>query len=251
MFLDMKKNRADFLLALQGVVENQEAGKRYILAGEVFYEQQGIFLPVAKPGQQFLPQTRFELRPRYRFVSRAGEKLVTALRHFSLDVSGKVALDGGASTGGFTDCLLQHGAARVYAVDVGYGQLAWKLRQDKRVVNIERVNLRYAPPDLLPEQVDLIVLDCSFISLLLVLPPCMAFCKKQGQVLALVKPQFELDASCNVKGVVRDKALQLQAVEKVQNFARERLGLTPVGSVAAGVKGPKGNQEFCVLLNRE
>ena len=119
---------------------------------------------------------------------------VTALRHFSLDVSGKVALDGGASTGGFTDCLLQHDTARVYAVDVGYGQLAWKLRQDKRVVNIERVNLRYAPPDLLPEQVDLIVLDCSFISLLLVLPPCMAFCKKQGQVLALVKPQFELDA---------------------------------------------------------
>ncbi len=245
------KKRADLLLALQGLVENQEAAKRCILAGEVFYRREDVFVPVEKPGQQFADQTCFEVRPRYPFVSRAGEKLLTALNFFSLDVTGMVALDGGASTGGFTDCLLQHGAARVYAVDVGYGQLAWKLRQDKRVINFERVNLRHAPPDLLPEQVDLIVLDCSFISLSLVLPPCMTFLRPGGQVIALVKPQFELDASCNVKGVVRDKALQLQAVEKVQDFARENLGLLPVGSVPSSVKGPKGNQEFLVLFQCE
>lgn len=245
------KKRADELLALQGLAENRLAAERYILAGEVFFEKKGMWQPVLKPGQQLSEQTCFEIRLRYPFVSRAGDKLLTALRHFSIVVSGKTALDGGASTGGFTDCLLQNGAKKVYAVDVGYGQLAWKLRQDKRVVNIERMNLRNMPPDLLPELVDIIVLDCSFISLSLVLPPCLQFLRPGGQVVALVKPQFELGADCNVKGVVQSEELQMQAVKKIEDFAQNSLGLLSFGSVAAAIKGPKGNQEYLILLQKQ
>jgi 23S rRNA (cytidine1920-2'-O)/16S rRNA (cytidine1409-2'-O)-methyltransferase len=205
---------------------------------------------VAKPGQQVPRSAAFELKESERFVSRGGYKLLTALEHFGLDVSGMVALDAGASTGGFTDCLLQFGAARVYAVDVGHGQLHWKLVRDPRVVNLERVNLRHAAPDLLPEQVDLVVADCSFISLRLILPPCLQFLKESGQVLALVKPQFELGPEHAVKGVVRSEEMQLKAVADVQDFAREELGLTPLGVVAAGIKGPKGNQEYLLHLKR-
>jgi 23S rRNA (cytidine1920-2'-O)/16S rRNA (cytidine1409-2'-O)-methyltransferase len=206
--------------------------------------------PVAKPGQQIPRDARLELKEAERFVSRGGYKLLTALEHFALDVGGLVALDAGASTGGFTDCLLQFGAARVYAVDVGHGQLHWKLVQDPRVINLERVNLRHATPDLLPEKVDLVVADCSFISLRLILPPCLQLLKDGGQVLALVKPQFELGPEHAVKGVVRSEELQLRAVAEVQAFAREELGLQALGSVAAGIKGPKGNQEYLLHLRR-
>lgn len=248
----MAKNveRADVVLAEQGLVESREKAKRLIMAGLVYLLQGGAKTLVAKPGQQIPRAASLELKESERFVSRGGYKLLTAIEHFGLDVTGLVALDAGASTGGFTDCLLQFGAARVYAVDVGHGQLHWKLTQDPRVINMERVNLRHAAPDLLPEQVDLVVADCSFISLTLILPPCLQFLKPGGRVLALVKPQFELGPEHAVKGVVRSEELQLQAVSHIQDFARDELGLVPRGFVAAGIKGPKGNQEYLLHLGR-
>jgi 23S rRNA (cytidine1920-2'-O)/16S rRNA (cytidine1409-2'-O)-methyltransferase len=242
--------RADVVLAEQGLVESREKAKRLIMAGEVCLLQGDSKIPVAKPGQQIPRDAHLQVKEPERFVSRGGYKLLTALEHFALDVGGLVALDAGASTGGFTDCLLQYGAARIYAVDVGHGQLHWKLVRDPRVVNLERVNLRHATPDLLPEQVDLLVADCSFISLRLILPPCLQFLKDGGQVLALVKPQFELGPEHAVKGVVRSEELQLQAVEQVQAFAEDELSLHALGFVAAGIKGPKGNQEYLLHLRR-
>ena len=248
----MGKNvdRADVILAEQGLAESREKAKRLIMAGQVFLLQGQDRTVVAKPGQQVSRQARLEVKEPERFVSRGGYKLLTALEHFAIDVNGLTALDAGASTGGFTDCLLQFGAARVYAVDVGHGQLHWKLTKDPRVVNMERVNLRHATSDLLPEKVDLVVADCSFISLRLILPPCLTFLKEDGQVLALVKPQFELGPEHAVKGVVRSEELQLRAVAEVQDFALSELGLRSLGSVAAGIKGPKGNQEYLLHLRR-
>ncbi len=248
----MAKNveRADVVLAEQGLAESREKAKRLIMAGQVWLVQGEAKTPVAKPGQQVPRSACLEVKESERFVSRGGFKLLTALEHFGLDVNGMTALDAGASTGGFTDCLLQFGAARVYAVDVGHGQLHWKLVKDPRVVNLERVNLRHAAPDLLPEKVDLVVADCSFISLRLILPPCLQFLKDGGQVLALVKPQFELGPEHAVKGVVRSEELQLKAVDEVREFARDVLGLTVLGVVPAGIKGPKGNQEYLLHLRR-
>lgn len=248
----MAKNveRADVVLAEQGLAESREKAKRLIMAGEVFVLRGQSKAPVLKPGQQVPRDAVLEVKEPERFVSRGGYKLLTALEHFALDVTGMTALDAGASTGGFTDCLLQHGAARVYAVDVGHGQLHFRLVRDPRVVNLERINLRHAAPDLLPEKVDLVVADCSFISLRLILPPCLHFLKDQGQVLALVKPQFELGPEHAVKGVVRSEELQLKAVEQIQAFAAQELGLTVLGCVPAGIKGPKGNQEYLLHLRR-
>lgn len=242
--------RADVVLAEQGLAESREKAKRLIMAGQVLLVLGASRTLVAKPGQQISRTAVLELKESERFVSRGGYKLLTALERFGLDVTGMTALDAGASTGGFTDCLLQFGAARVYAVDVGHGQLHWKLTQDQRVVNMERVNLRHAAPDLLPEQADLVVADCSFISLRLILPPCLQFLKADGQVLALVKPQFELGPEHAVKGVVRSEEMQLAAVAQVQDFARDELGLVPLGVVPAGIKGPKGNQEYLLHLRR-
>jgi len=245
-----KLERADVVLAEQGLVESREKAKRLIMAGEVFLLQGDSKTPVAKPGQQIPRDAVLGVKEPERFVSRGGYKLLTAFEHFALDVNGLIALDAGASTGGFTDCLLQYGAARVYAVDVGHGQLHWKLVRDPRVVNLERINLRHATPDLLPEKVDMVVADCSFISLRLILPPCLQFLKNGGQILALVKPQFELGPEHADKGVVRSEELQLQAVAQVQAFAEEELGLCVLGFVAAGIKGPKGNQEYLLHLRR-
>lgn len=248
----MVKNadRADVVLAEQGLAESREKAKRLIMAGQVSLVRGGTRALVAKPGQLVPRAARLEVKESERFVSRGGYKLLTALEHFGLDVTGLTALDAGASTGGFTDCLLQFGAARVYAVDVGHGQLHWKLAQDPRVVNLERVNLRHATADLLPELVDLVVADCSFISLRLILPPCLQFLKDGGQILALVKPQFELGPEHAVKGVIRSEEMRLAAVVQVQDFARDELGLIPLGSVPAGIRGPKGNQEYLLHLRR-
>ncbi|UTF49721.1 TlyA family RNA methyltransferase [Desulfomicrobium sp. ZS1] len=245
-----KVDRADVVLAEQGLVESCEKATRMVMAGQVFLLQNGTRTLVAKPGQQIPRDARLELKESERFASRGGYKLLTALEHFALDVSGLVALDAGASTGGFTDCLLQFGAARVYAVDVGHGQLHWKLIRDPRVINMERINLRHATANLLPEKVDLVVADCSFISLRLILPPCLQFLKDAGHIVALVKPQFELAPEHAVKGVVRSEELQLKAVAEVQAFAAEELGLQVLGSVPAGIKGPKGNQEYLLHLRR-
>ncbi|AAS97383.1 TlyA family rRNA (cytidine-2'-O)-methyltransferase [Nitratidesulfovibrio vulgaris] len=250
-----RKERADQLVHEAGLAESREQAKRMIMAGQVFVLRGPLAAPVAepvdKPGHKFDLDARFEVRGRERFVSRGAYKLLTAIDYFKFDVTGFVALDAGASTGGFTDCLLQHGAVRVYAVDVGHGQLHERMQADPRVVNLERTNLRTAPADLIPEQVDIVVADVSFISLTLVLEPCMQWLKPGGRVVALVKPQFEVGAHQTDRGVVRDEGLQQAAVDKVLTYCRETLGLVHEGTVPSAIKGPKGNQEYLVCLRRE
>jgi 23S rRNA (cytidine1920-2'-O)/16S rRNA (cytidine1409-2'-O)-methyltransferase len=245
------KQRADQLVFEQGLADTRERAKRLIMAGLVRVVADGRETAVDKPGRMFPAGTVFSLEAGERYVSRGGGKLETAIEAFSLDVSGLVALDAGASTGGFTDCLLQHGAARVYAVDVGTAQLHEKLKADPRVVSMENVNLRHAPPDLLPEPVDVVVADLSFISLTKVLPALAPFLKPGGLVVALVKPQFELTPEKVGKGgVVREEAYRQEAVDKVTAFARQELGLSPLGVVPSKVKGPKGNQEYLAAFVR-
>ncbi len=244
------KVRADQLAVARGLAESRERAKRLIMAGEVYVMGSGGRERVAKPGQELAEDAELSLAAAERFVSRGGEKLATALETFALDVTGATALDVGASTGGFTDCLLQAGACRVYAADVGYGQLHQKLRSDPRVVILERVNMRLAPPDLIPEAVDLIVADVSFISLTKVLPACMAFLKDAGQLVVLVKPQFELGPDKVGKGVVRDEDLRREAVDLVVNFCRDTLHLVLKGLVPSKILGPKGNQEYLAWFNR-
>ncbi|WP_428559675.1 MAG: TlyA family RNA methyltransferase [Solidesulfovibrio sp. DCME] len=239
------KQRADQLVFAQGLAESLELATRLVMAGRVRVAAGGREALVDKPGMLFPVGTVFTLAVGERYVSRGGGKLETALAAFSLDVAGAVALDAGASTGGFTDCLLQHGAARVYAVDVGTAQLHEKLRADGRVVSMEQVNLRHAPADLLPEPVDLAVADLSFISLRAVLPSLVRFVKPGGLVVALIKPQFELGPQQVGKGgVVREEADRQEAIATVTGFAREALGLSLLGVVPSKVKGPKGNQEY-------
>ncbi|MBR4747890.1 MAG: TlyA family RNA methyltransferase, partial [Desulfovibrio sp.] len=223
------KARADQLVFEQGLTESREQAKRLIMAGEVqvAVPEGSQTLPVAvdKPGHIYPAGTRFQLTAREQYVSRGAYKLLTIMDAFHLDVQDWVCLDAGASTGGFTDCLLQHGAARVYAVDVGHNQLHEKLKADPRVVNLEGVNLRAAAPSLIPEEVDLVVADVSFISLTLILPPCMAWLKGGGLAAVLIKPQFELGPGETVKGVVRSEAARQRAVDKILGFCAQELGL--------------------------
>lgn len=245
-----KKQRADQLLASSGLVESREKAKRLIMAGKVHSMDKGQKVPVTKPGQQFTPDTEFVVPDDNRYVSRGAYKILTAIEEFAIDFTGTVALDAGASTGGFTDCMLQHGAVRVYAIDVGYGQLHEKLRQDERVINLERTNVRHAEADLIPEPVDVVVADVSFISLTKVLPACMQFLKPDGELVVLIKPQFELGPGLTDKGVVRDDALRQQAIELVTAFCCDELGLTIVGIVPSKILGPKGNQEYMAYMKR-
>jgi len=238
------KVRADELLALRGLAESRERAKRLVMAGLVYAATPGGRVLVDKPGRMFGADAELVVAAGERFVSRGGYKLLTAIEKFYLDPSGKVCLDAGASTGGFTDCLLQFNAARVYAVDVGRAQLHEKLRRDPRVVSFEGVNLRLAGPALLPEPVALAVVDVSFISLLLVLPAIAKMLARPAEVVALIKPQFELGPGRADKGVVRDEAARQEAVDAVTGFARNELGFDLVGVEPAAIKGPKGNQEF-------
>lgn len=242
--------RADQRLFELGLAESREKAKRLIMAGQVLLHRGGGLVPVDKPGQQLLAGDLLELKAAERFVSRGGYKLLTAIEHFGLDFRDAVCLDAGASTGGFTDCLLQHGAARVYAVDVGTAQLHERLRRDPRVVSMEHTNLRNATPDLLPEPVDAVVIDVSFISLTLILPACLGLLKPDGFVVALIKPQFELGPEKNHKGVVREERFRQEAIQNVSDFARDDLGLDVAGVVPSAIKGPKGNQEYLTLFRR-
>ncbi len=249
----MVKERADELVFRQGLGESREIAKRLIMAAKIAFDEP---LPpgaplrlVDKPGHKLPTDVRFRLVDKERFVSRGAYKLLTGIKAFNLDVSGMVCLDAGASTGGFTDCLLQHGAERVYAVDVGHAQLHERLRGDPRVISLEGVNLRYAPVELIPEPVDILVADVSFISLTLVLPPCLRWLKNGGWAAVLVKPQFELGPHQTDRGVVRDIALQQTAVDKVLACCHE-LGLSTVGVVPSSIKGPKGNQEYIACLRK-
>ena len=242
------KARADQRVFEQGLARSREQARRLIMAGRVFAGAPPV--RVEKPGHGYAADTLFSLAEPERFVSRGAYKLLTALEHFAVKPEGWVCLDAGASTGGFTDCLLQHGAARVYAVDVGQAQLHERLKNDGRVISREGVNLRSAPADCVPEPVDLLVADLSFISLTLALPNCMQWLKAQALVIALVKPQFELAPRRVKKGVVREENLQQEAVDRVRVFCETELGLRCLGAVPAAVRGPKGNQEYVACFRR-
>lgn len=241
-----KKSRADHLVHEQGLAESREQAKRMIMAGEVFILDSGGRHRVDKPGRPLAADTSLEIKDRPRFVSRGGYKLLSALETFDVQVESMVCLDVGASTGGFTHCLLQHGAGRVYALDVGYGQLHARLRNDPRVVCLEKINIRTADPEIIPEAVDLVCIDCSFISLKLVMPGALRFLKPGGQVIALVKPQFEVGRGQAPKGVVRSRAAALDAVQDVVDGIVLDAGLEYRGMVPSRITGPKGNQEYLV-----
>jgi len=243
-----KRQRLDVLLTERGLTESREQARRLIMAGAVVVNEQRV----DKPGSlvDTSAPLRIKAEARSRYVSRGGDKLEAALRAFALDVTQVIALDVGASTGGFTDCLLQHGAAKVFAVDVGYGQLAWPLRQDPRVVNLERCNIRTLTPDLLPETPTLAVIDAAFISLTLVVPKVLSLIAPQGTVVALIKPQFEVGKGKVGKGgVVRDPALHVEVVERLCTQAGE-WKVEVRGVIESPLLGPKGNKEFFFYLQK-
>ncbi len=241
----LTKQRLDLLMAERGLAPSRTAAQSLIMAGQVVVNGQ----PATKPGATVPTDVRIEIAERLPFVSRGGLKLQAALDAFALDVHGWVAADVGASTGGFTDCLLQRGAAGVYAIDVGYGQLAWSLRQNERVVVMERVNARYL--ESLPEPIDLAVVDASFISLTLLLPRIYQWLKPQGQVVALIKPQFEAGKDqVGQGGVVRDKHIHRQVLEHILTWCRDH-DLPPQGLIRSPITGPAGNVEFLALLRRD
>jgi 23S rRNA (cytidine1920-2'-O)/16S rRNA (cytidine1409-2'-O)-methyltransferase len=242
----MSKVRLDKLLVDTGRVETRSRAQALILAGKVVVDDHRV----DKPGTRVPGNADIRIKePDHSYVSRGGVKLAGALKAFSLDVADLVALDVGASTGGFTDCLLQNGARRVYAVDVGRGQLHNKLRQDPRVVLHEGVNVRNLPAELLPEPVDLAVFDLSFISLRLVIEPVLEHLKPGGKMLLLVKPQFEVGRDKVGKGgIVRDESLREKAVDEIAAFA-ESLGLTVVARESSCLPGADGNVEIFLLID--
>jgi 23S rRNA (cytidine1920-2'-O)/16S rRNA (cytidine1409-2'-O)-methyltransferase len=240
-----KKIRLDRLLVEKGMVQSRERARTRIMAGEVLVNR----LPVDKPGAQVLAGADITLKGcDIPYVSRGGLKLEAALHAFSLDIHGFECLDIGASTGGFTDCLLQHGASRVFAVDVGYGQLAWKLRQDPRVEVLERTNIRHLPGDAIGKKIDLVTIDVSFISLKIVVPAALKFMKETAAILALIKPQFEVGRGQVGKGgVVRDTRRHEAVIHELSHFF-QGIGLVPGQIIPSPILGPKGNREFIIYL---
>lgn len=238
----MKKIRLDQLLVEKGLAESREKARRVILAGQVLVDGQ----PSPKPGQALSPDRGIVLKEAERFVSRGGEKLEGAMEAFKLDLTGKVCLDIGSSTGGFTDCMLQHGAVKVYAVDVGKGQLHWKLREDPRVTVMEGVNARYLTPAKFAESADFASIDTSFISLTNILPAVKGLLKPGGEIVSLIKPQFEAgkEEVDKGRGVITDPAIHETVVSKIRKFGTEELCLEWLGLATSPLKGPKGNVEF-------
>ena len=243
--------RLDQALVERGLCDSREHAKRAVLAGQVRVNDQSA----RKPSDSVRPADALTLNAGEKYVSRGGHKLEHALKQFQLDVAGRVALDLGASTGGFTDCLLQHGAAKVYAVDVGHGQLAWKLRQDPRVVVMEKTNARRLTTAQFPQPfapADLAVIDCSFISLRKILPAAVPLLKPDGQIVALIKPQFEAGKAEADKGrgVIRDAAIHERVLEELRKFVGEQSGLRWRNVVESPLLGPAGNKEFLVLIEK-
>ncbi|MBO7741433.1 MAG: TlyA family RNA methyltransferase [Victivallales bacterium] len=242
------KVRADQLAVEQGLCESRTLAQRLIMAGQI---RLGPDAPVRKPGQLLDASVELMLIAPPQYVSRGAFKLLGALDEYKPDTAGIIALDLGASTGGFTDLLLQRGASKVYAVDVGYGQLHDKLRRDARVVSLERTNARDLTREIIPEDIDMLVGDVSFISLTKVLPPCGPFLKQGAWIMVLVKPQFECERhEVGSGGVVRDEAVRQRCVDKIVAFCRDELGWNPVGVVPSPILGPKGNQEFIAVFRK-
>ncbi len=249
MSANPKKIRLDQLLVARGLCDSREQAKRLILAGEVVLEGQQ---KSPKPGANVLEDISLTVKSKPKFVSRGGLKIEKGLDHFEIDPAGKVVFDIGSSTGGFTDCVLQRGAKHVYAFDVGTNQLAWKLRNDDRVTSREGINVRHMQPDELPEKVDLVVTDVSFISLTLILPPAFSVLKPGGDVICLIKPQFELRRDQIGKGgIVRDPELHEQAKEKIHDFIEKTEGIKWCGVTESAISGTDGNIEFLAWLKSE
>ena len=244
----MGKVRLDAFLVSKGLVQSRERAKALIMAGQVYIDNQkcdkaGLMIDDEK--------TVAEIRgEQLKYVSRGGLKLEKAMQQFPITLEGKVTMDIGASTGGFTDCMLQNGAKKVFAVDVGYGQFAWKLRQDPRVVNMERTNIRYVTSEQIGEKIDFASIDVSFISLKLVLPVAKELTNDDGEIVALIKPQFEAGREqVGKKGVVRDINVHYEVIKSVIDFARE-IGLYPAGLSFSPIKGPEGNIEYLAYLKK-
>lgn len=243
-----KKMRLDVAVVERGLASSRERAKAMIMAGRILVEGQIH----SKAGDLILLDATIQVRGNQRtYVSRGGLKLQKAMEQYGLCLEQKICMDVGASTGGFTDCMLRSGAKKVYAVDVGYGQLAWKLRTDERVVNLERTNVRYLSAEHVPELVEFASVDVSFISLTLVLPVIARFTNDQAEVICLVKPQFEAGKrNVGKKGVVRDPAIHLEVCQKIYHFC-EQLGFYITGATYSPIKGPEGNIEFLFYLKKE
>ena len=244
----MAKIRLDVYLTSKGMIESRERAKALIMAGQVFVKNQKC----DKAGMMLDEnESEVEIRgEKLKYVSRGGLKLEKAMKEFPISLSGKAAMDIGASTGGFTDCMLQNGARKVFAVDVGYGQFAWKLRSDERVVNMERTNIRYVTPEDIGEELDFASIDVSFISLRLVLPTAYSLLKDGGELVALIKPQFEAGrGQVGKKGVVRDKKIHFEVIRNVLDFAFET-GFGICGLSFSPIKGPEGNIEYLAYMKK-
>src|SRR6516165_5780735 len=241
-----KKLRLDQLLVGRGFFPSREQARRAILAGEV-----SVATRIAdKPSELLDEQTAVTVKPTRKYVGRGALKLESALEHFHIDLQGKTAVDIGSSTGGLTDCMLQRGAEKIYSVDVGYGQLDWKLRNDPRVIVLEKINARFLTRDQVQELVDVCVIDVSFISLTLILPNAVALLKPDGMILTLIKPQFELQRSEVGKGgIVRDPHLHQRAQDKIVAFVND-LGHVVAGIAPVLIKGADGNQEFFACIRK-
>ncbi|WAM30673.1 TlyA family RNA methyltransferase [Caldicellulosiruptor naganoensis] len=241
------KKRADILLVEKGFAESREKAKALILSGNVYVDNQ----KVEKAGELIDCNAQIVVKEPLKYVSRGGFKLEKALNFFKIDVAHKIALDVGVSTGGFTDCLLQHGAKKVYCVDVGYGQLAWKLREDPRVVNFEKTNFRYFEREKIPDRIDIVVCDVSFISLTLISHKIKEFMEEGTEGILLIKPQFEAGREeVGKKGVVRSSQTHVNVIKKVVSCYFS-LGLSIKGLTYSPVKGPEGNIEYLLYIKQE
>lgn len=241
------KERLDVLLVSRGLAESREKAKILIMSGIVYVNNQ----KEDKAGSMFPSDAPIEVRgEKLKYVSRGGLKLEKAMKVFPIELDGAVCMDVGASTGGFTDCMLQNGAKKVFSIDVGHGQLAWKLRNDPRVVCMEKTNIRYVRPEDIGETVDFSSIDVSFISLTLVLPVVFSILRDGGHVTALIKPQFEAGREkVGKKGVVRDPAVHREVIRKVRDFA-ESIGFFPEGLDYSPIRGPEGNIEYLIFLEK-
>lgn len=240
-----EKKRLDAALVDRGLVTGRDRAKGIIMAGDVYVNHQ----KADKPGMNVAEEDEIEVRgDTLPYVSRGGLKLEKAMKEFDLQLTDRICADIGASTGGFTDCMLQNGAKRVYAVDVGYGQLAWKLRCDERVVNLERTNIRYITEEQIPEPIDFASIDVSFISLKLVLPVLSRILREGGEAVCLVKPQFEAGRELvGKKGVVREESTHVLVVDNAVSYAKEN-GFTPLHLTYSPIRGPEGNIEYLMHL---
>ena len=242
------KERLDVLLVKRNLAASREKAKAIIMSGNVYVDNQ----KEDKPGTTFPEESKIEVRGHtLPYVSRGGLKLEKAMKEFQVSVEGKVCTDVGSSTGGFTDCMLQNGAVKVFAIDVGHGQLDWKLRQDERVVCMEKTNIRYVTPDDIEDRIEFASIDVSFISLTKVLPPVKELLTDDGEIVCLIKPQFEAGREkVGKKGVVRDQKVHVEVVEMIVDFARQ-IGFKTLDLSYSPIKGPEGNIEYLLYITKD